>query len=83
VLDVTPLTGVQNGTAVFSAVVGSGNVTGYAWDFGGAGTPGGSNVANPSVRFSAPGVYECSVIISNAYEALQFPFTLTVLPAST
>jgi len=81
VINVAPLAGVQDGTAVFSVVVGSGNVTEYAWDFGGACTPSGSNVANPAVHFNTPGVYECSVIISNAYEALQFPFTLTILPS--
>ena len=34
VLDVAPLSGVENATAVFSAVIGTGSVTEYVWDFG-------------------------------------------------
>jgi len=83
VLAVAPLTGVENSTAVFSAVVGSGNVTRYIWDFGGACTPSGSNVANPSVTFKTPGIQECRVIVSNDYETFEFPFTLNVLAEST
>jgi PKD repeat protein len=80
VISVQPTTGIQNDNAVFSVIVGSGTVTKYAWDFGGAATPSGSNVANPSVTFQTPGVYNCSVTISNAYEIKQFPFVLTVVP---
>jgi PKD repeat protein len=79
VLDVAPLSGVENTSAIFSAVIGTGNVSEYVWDFGGACTPSGSNVANPSVRFNTPGIYSCSLIISNDFEAFEFPFTLTVL----
>jgi PKD repeat protein len=82
VLTVTPLTGIAGGTATFSAVIGTGNVTGYAWDFGGACSPSGSNEANPVVTFdiNAEGFYPGRLVISNNYEAFEFPFTLTVIP---
>ncbi|MCH7472269.1 PKD domain-containing protein [bacterium] len=80
---VTPLTGIAEGFATFSAVVGSGVVTDYAWDFGGAASPGGSNAQNPVVTFNAAqGIYQGRVIVSNAFEAVEFPFTITVLPGS-
>jgi PKD repeat protein len=84
VLTVTPTTGIAGGAGTFSAVVGSGAVNSYAWDFGGACTPGGSSVPNPSVTFTdTPGIYQARVIVSNNFEAVEFPFTLTVVPAAT
>jgi PKD repeat protein len=83
VLAVTPTTGVGSGTATFSALIGTGNATDYIWDFGGAGSPGGSNVANPTITFNdvqADTLYQCRVIVSNDYEAKEFPFTLHVVP---
>lgn len=81
VLAVTPTTARAGQRANFSAVVGSGNVTSYAWDFGGACTPSGSNIASPNVTFSlTPSTYQARVIISNNFEAVEFPFTITVLP---
>jgi PKD repeat protein len=82
VLTVTPTSGVSGGTANFTALIGSGAVTGYAWDFGGAALTGATNTANPNVTFGAPGSYDASVIVSNNYEAVQFPFTLTIVAAT-
>lgn len=83
VLGVAPLTGAANGTATFSALIGSGNATTYAWDFGGACSPNGSNLPNPAVNFSADagGIYYCRVLVSNNFEVTEFPFTLQVTPA--
>jgi len=80
VLTVSPTTGLAGSPATFSALIGSGNVTEYAWDFGGACSPNGSNQANPTVVVdeNASGVYQCRLLVSNQFEALEFPFTLTV-----
>ena len=85
VLTVTPTEGVGSGTATFSALIGSGNVTGYMWDFGGAGSPGGSNVANPTITFTdvtAVTEFQARVVVSNDFEAIEFPFTITVSPGT-
>jgi hypothetical protein len=83
VLGVAPTTGVAGSGATFTAIIGSGTVTKYSWDFGGACNPNGSNVANPSVTFvdSASGLYNCRLIVSNEFELYEFPFTLQVTPA--
>lgn len=83
VLGVTPTTGSANASATFSAIIGSGNVTTYAWDFGGACSPNGSNSANPQVTFidTASGPYNCRLIISNQYELFEYPFVIQVTPA--
>lgn len=85
VLGVTPTTGAAGASATFSAIVGSGNVTKYSWDFGGACDPNGSSLANPSVSFisGASGLYNCRLIVSNEFELLEFPFVLSVTPQST
>ena len=81
VIAVTPLSGTGGGSALFSVVVGSGNVTSYAWDFGGACNPNGSNLTHPNVAFTPiAGVYNARVIITNSFEAYEYPFTITVLP---
>jgi len=85
VLGVAPTTGVAGAGATFTAIIGSGTVSKYSWDFGGACNPNGSNVANPSVSFvnSASGLYNCRLIVSNEFELYEFPFVLQVTPAPT
>lgn len=83
VLSVAPLTGTGAQTATFSVLVGTGKITSYQWDFGGACSPGGSTEATPSVLFNdvpAPAIYQARVIVSNEFEALEYPFTINVLP---
>jgi len=83
VLAVTPLSGEGGAGALFTAVIGSGNVTSYAWDFGGACSPNGSNLIHPNVTFTqAPGVYNARVLVSNNFEVFEYPFSITVLPSS-
>lgn len=80
VIAVTPTTGEGGAGALFTAVIGSGNVTSYAWDFGGACSPNGSNLIHPNVTFTQnPGTYDGRVLISNSYEVFEFPFTITVV----
>lgn len=83
ILGVAPLSGAADNSATFSAVIGSGNATTFAWDFGGACSPNGSNEANPTVSFNSDsgGVYTCRLIVSNSFEVTEFPFTLQVIPA--
>jgi len=85
VLGVTPTTGVAGSSATFSAIIGSGNVTKYSWDFGGACNPNGSSQATPSVSFiqSASGLYNCRLIVSNNFELYEFPFVLSVTPQAS
>jgi hypothetical protein len=83
VLSVAPSIGTGAQTATFSVLVGSGNVTGYQWDFGGACAPGGSTEATPSVLFNdvqQASIFQARVIVSNQFEALEVPFTINVLP---
>lgn len=81
VIAVTPTTGQGGSTALFTAVIGSGNVTNYAWDFGGACSPNGSNLIHPNVTFTqTAGVYNARVLVSNNFEVYEFPFSITVTP---
>ena len=82
---VGPTSGVEDTKATFSAVIGSGNVSQYLWDFGGACDPNGSNEASPSVTFNTVAVettFQARLIVSNPYEVTEFPFTITVLAAA-
>lgn len=82
VLAVTPQTGIAGSIATFSALIGSGEVTQYAWDFGGSASPGGSTAQNPTVTFdeNAGGVFLARLIVSNEFEAMEFPFAISVIP---
>lgn len=83
VLTVAPTTGTGDETGTFSALIGTGNVTQYQWDFGGACSPNGSTDENPNVKFINSTVamtYQARVIVSNNFEAYEFPFTITVQP---
>jgi PKD repeat protein len=85
VLGVAPTTGVAGASATFTAIIGSGSVNRYSWDFGGACNPNGSNSTSPTVNFvnSASGLYNCRLIVSNEFELFEFPFVLQVTPAPT
>jgi PKD repeat protein len=86
VVSVAPLVGTGKQTATFSVLVGTGNVTSYQWDFGGACSPGGSTEATPSVVFTdvqSASIFQARVIVSNQFEALEVPFTINVLPNPT
>jgi PKD repeat protein len=79
--DVLPTTVQAGSSTTFSAVLSSGNVTTWAWDFGGAGNPGGSTQQSPNVTITdTPGSYEGSVVVGNNFETQTFPFTITVVP---
>jgi len=84
ILAVSPLTGVGGASATFSVVLSSGVGTEYAWDFGGACSPNGSNVENPTVQFvETGGTFNCRLLVSNAFEIAEFPFVLQVAPDPT
>ena len=77
---VTPLSGVGDGTATFSALIRSGVATNYHWDFGGACSPSGSNEANPTVTFiNQTQTYPARLIVSNDFEAYEFNFVIQVV----
>jgi hypothetical protein len=76
---------VEGGTATFSALIRSGVASTYAWDFGGACEPNGSNQASPTVKFndltgSSDTIFPGSLIVSNNYEATEFLFNIVVAP---
>jgi hypothetical protein len=78
---VSPTGGIGNGEGTFSVLVSSGVVTSFAWNFGQAASPSGSNQANPTVTFNeAGGLFPASVIVSNPFEAVEVPFTLDIAP---
>jgi len=80
---VTPGTVVAGSSATFSTLVRSGVASQWNWDFGGATNPGGSTDESPTVQISTvPGTYNAKVYVSNAYESIEVPFTITVLPAT-
>ena len=80
---VTPSTVIAGSSATFSTLVRSGVASQWNWDFGGAASPGGSNLQAPQVSItSVPGTYSAKVFVSNAYESIEVPFTITVLPSS-
>jgi PKD repeat protein len=79
IISVVGATGVSGKNGVFSVVLGTGVVTKYFWDFGGATTTSGATTASPSVTFGAAGVYAASVTVANDYEVATQNFTITVL----
>jgi hypothetical protein len=80
---VTPSTVIAGSSATFSTLVRSGVASQWNWDFGGAASPGGSNQAAPQVSITTiPGTYNAKVFVSNAYESIEVPFTITVLPST-
>lgn len=77
---VTPLSGVGEGTATFSALIRSGVVQQYHWDFGGACSPGGSDEANPTVTFvNQTQTYPARLIVNNEFEAYEYSFAIQVV----
>ncbi len=81
VAGVTPSGGVGGSDGTFTAVVTAGLADTFAWNFGQAGSPSGSNEENPTVTFAdGGGLFNCSVIVSNPFEALEVPFTLDIAP---
>lgn len=84
VTGVTPSGGIGSKNGIFSAIISSGFADRFAWDFGQASDPSGSNEKNPEVTFNeAGGIFNCSVNVSNAFEAVDVPFTLDISPAPT
>jgi hypothetical protein len=80
---VVPSTVIAGSSATFSTLVRSGVASTWNWDFGGAASPGGSNLQAPQVTVtSVPGTYNAKVFVSNAYESIEVPFTITVLPST-
>jgi hypothetical protein len=80
---VTPSTVAAGATATFSTLVRSGVASTWNWDFGGAASPGGSTAQAPTVTITqTAGTYNAKVFVSNAYESIEVPFTITVLPAA-
>jgi PKD domain len=80
---VTPSTVIAGSSATFSTLVRSGVASQWNWDFGGAASPGGSNLQAPQVSItSVPGTYSAKVFVSNAFESIEVPFTITVLPST-
>lgn len=75
---VTPLTGNQGASTLFSATNGGGPVVSWSWNFGGGATPNTSTSATPTVTLGAPGVYSGTVTATNVAGSDPFPFTLTV-----
>jgi PKD repeat protein len=81
---VTPLTvrastERQQVTASFSALV-QGVATQYQWDFGSASMGTDESAEVPHVVITdKPGIYQCKVIVSNKFEAFEFPFTINVI----
>lgn len=80
---VVPSTVFAGSQATFSTLVRSGVASTWNWDFGGAASPGGSNLQAPTVQITdIPGTYNAKVFVSNAYESIEVPFTITVFPAA-
>ena len=80
---VVPNTVIAGSSATFSTLVRSGVASTWNWDFGGAASPGGSNLQAPQVTITTvPGTYNAKVFVSNAYESIEVPFTITVLPST-
>ena len=80
---VVPSTVIAGSSATFSTLVRSGVASQWNWDFGGAASPGGSNLQAPQVSITTvPGTYSAKVFVSNAYESIEVPFTITVLPST-
>jgi hypothetical protein len=83
VVTVTGTTGISKGNGSFSAVIGSGVVEKYSWDFGGAASPSGATAENPTVNFvtvAVPTVFQGRLVVSNKYEVTEFLFDITVNP---
>jgi PKD repeat protein len=75
---VTPLSGYLYDSAAFSATNSGGAADTWAWDFGGACTPGTSSSQTPHVQLTAQGSFDCSVTAANAAGDMTYHFTLNV-----
>lgn len=83
VATVTGNNGISKGSGSFSAVIATGEVEKYSWDFGGACSPSGSASENPTVSFAtvtATTTYQGRLVVSNKYESSEFLFDITVTP---
>jgi|GEM_PF-2174214 len=77
-----PTEGEEREEVQFSSAVTGTPPLHYYWDFGGAGVPGTSELASPTVTLGAPGTYTVSVRVANFHgeDSLDFTFTVTPLP---
>jgi PKD repeat protein len=73
---VSPSVATTSERTPFSAVViGSGQFS-YLWTFGG-GFPATSTVESPSIEFDSDGIHNCSLVVTNIYGSVTFPFAVT------
>jgi PKD repeat protein len=78
---VTPASGESGAQVTFAIQNSGGAATTYDWNFGGAGFPGTSTEAMPTVLLDAAGTYTVSVTASNAGGSDSFDFQFEVTPA--
>jgi|GEM_PF-89783 len=77
--NVTPNAGMPTKTVQFAVPVINGPATAYAWNFGTAGTPATSPLANPFVTLSQiEGTYQASVTVSHLDSEIEVPFTIDI-----
>jgi len=75
---VSPLQGTTGERLPFAVDVSGMEPISYDWDFGDGATPNTPDEADPTVRLTAPGEYNCSVTASNVFGEDTFEFDLLV-----
>ncbi len=80
--DVVPIEGTEGETQTFNATVSGTEPITFSWNFGGGAAPNTTTDRSPEVVLGAPGAYNASVTVDNAFgPSNTFDFTLTVNPA--
>lgn len=79
--EITPPTATPGSPVTFSAGLAFPDPQGdqWSWNFGASAEPATSSDASPTASFSQPGVYACSVELSNRYGNYRREFAVTVL----
>ncbi len=78
IVSVSPQSGLTGANVQFSAVVSGTLPMTYSWNFGGGASPNTSTVESPSATLGAPGNYNATLTVTNAFGNDTLPFTLTV-----
>ena len=79
---VVPNTVIASSSATFSTLVRSGVASTWNWDFGGAASPAAATCRRPGDDHLRARHVQRQVFVSNAYESIEVPFTITVLPST-
>ncbi|MEP0813385.1 MAG: PKD domain-containing protein [bacterium] len=75
---VAPTSGEEGTNITIAATINGPGPFTYNWNFGGGAAPNSSTEESPTITLGAPGEYNASLFVTNAFGNDSYPFTLTV-----